>query len=599
MAVVALRRVFSLAFSGGGVGTLYPLAGWQPRRAAGRRFLFDGMTAALAAASARYGVSVAERLATDGRGGSAACFLSGFSGWRVGTLYPLAGWQPRRAAGRRFLFDGMTAALAAASARYGVSVAERLATDGRGGSAACFLSGFSGWRVGTLYPLAGWQPRRAAGRRFLFDGMTAALAAASARYGVSVAERLATDGRGGSAACFLSGFSGWRVGTLYPLAGWQPRRAAGRRFLFDGMTAALAAASARYGVSVAERLATDGRGGSAACFLSGFSGWRVGTLYPLAGWQPRRAAGRRFLFDGMTAALAAASARYGVSVAERLATDGRGGSAACFLSGFSGWRVGTLYPLAGWQPRRAAGRRFLFDGMTAALAAASARYGVSVAERLATDGRGGSAACFLSGFSGWRVGTLYPLAGWQPRRAAGRRFLFDGMTAALAAASARYGVSVAERLATDGRGGSAACFLSGFSGWRVGTLYPLAGWQPRRAAGRRFLFDGMTAALAAASARYGVSVAERLATDGRGGSAACFLSGFSGWRVGTLYPLAGWQPRRAAGRRFSNSRKTRRVVKSTASTRACLDEPDFQKNVYASAIGLFKDSICLCNQGIR
>ena len=136
-----------------------------------------------------------------------------------------------------------------------------------------------------------------------------------------------------------------------------------------------------------------------------------------------------------------------------------------------------------------------------------------------------SAACFLSDISGGRVGTLYPLAGWQPRRAAGRRFLFYGMTAALAAASARYGVSVAERLATDGRGGSAACFLSDISGGRVGTLYPLAGWQPRRAAGRRFLFYGMTAALAAASARYGVSVAERLATDGRGGYlAACFLS---------------------------------------------------------------------------
>ena len=196
-AAMSLRRAFSLDFpAGGSVLFIHWRGGSRAARRAGD-FFFDGMTAALAAASARYGVSVAERLATDGRGGSAACFLSGFSGWRVGTLYPLAGWQPRRAAGRRFLFDGMTAALAAASARYGVSVAERLATDGRGGSAACFLSGFSGWRVGTLYPLAGWQPRRAAGRRFLFDGMTAALAAASARYGVSVAERLATDGRGG------------------------------------------------------------------------------------------------------------------------------------------------------------------------------------------------------------------------------------------------------------------------------------------------------------------------------------------------------------------------------------------------------------------
>ena len=148
--------------------------------------------------------------------------------------------------------------------------------------------------------------------------------------------------------------------------------------------------------------------------------------------------------------------------------------------------------------------------MTAALAAASARYGVSVAERLATDGRGGSAACFLSDI--FRRAGRYSLSIGgvaAARRAAGRRFLFDGMTAALAAASARYRVSVAERLATDGRGGSAACFLSDISGGRVGTLYPLAGWQPRRAAGRRLLFYGMTAAMAAASGSYGVSVAER------------------------------------------------------------------------------------------
>ena len=87
MAVVALRRAFSPDFRRR-VGTLYPLAGWQPRRAAGRRFLFDGMTAALAAASARYGVSVAERLATDGRGGSAACFLSGI--FRLAGRYSLS-----------------------------------------------------------------------------------------------------------------------------------------------------------------------------------------------------------------------------------------------------------------------------------------------------------------------------------------------------------------------------------------------------------------------------------------------------------------------------------------------------------------------------
>jgi len=48
----------------------------------------------------------------------------------------------------------------------------------------------------------------------------------------------------------------------------------------------------------------------------------------------------------------------------------------------------------------------------------------------------------------------------------------------------------------------------------------------------------MTAALAAASARYGVSVAERLETDGRGGSPACVRSGFSGWRDRALYPLS-------------------------------------------------------------
>ena len=185
------------------------------------------MTAALAG---RMGVSVAATGSQRRGDGSAACFLSGFSGWRVGTLYPLAGWQPRRAAGRRFLFDGMTAALAEL---WGQRRRDRLATAWDG-SAACFLSGFSGWRVGTLYPLAGWQPRRAAGRRFLFDGMTAALAAASARYGVSVAERLATDGRGGSAACFLSGFSGWRVGALYPLAGGsRAARRAGDFFLMQ------------------------------------------------------------------------------------------------------------------------------------------------------------------------------------------------------------------------------------------------------------------------------------------------------------------------------------------------------------------------------
>ena len=261
------------------------------------------MTAALAAASARYGVSVAERLATDGRGGYAACFLSGIPGWRVGTLYPLAGWQPRRAAGRQFLFDEMTAALAAASARYGVSVAERLATDGRGGSAACFLWNF---RLAGRYSLSiggvAAAPRR--GQAISFSWNDGGVGRGVGEVCGSVAERLATDGRGGSAACFLSGISGWQVGTLYPLAGWQPRRAAGRQFLFDAMTAALAAASARYGVSVAERLATDGRGGSAACFLSGISGWRVGTLDPLAGWQPRRAAGRQIIFDEMTAALA-------------------------------------------------------------------------------------------------------------------------------------------------------------------------------------------------------------------------------------------------------------------------------------------------------
>ena len=106
MAVVALRRVFSPAFSGGGVGTLYPLAGWQPRRAAGRRFLFDGMTAALAAASARYGVSVAERLATDGRGGSAACFLSGISGGgSVLFIHWRGGSRAARRAGDFFLME--------------------------------------------------------------------------------------------------------------------------------------------------------------------------------------------------------------------------------------------------------------------------------------------------------------------------------------------------------------------------------------------------------------------------------------------------------------------------------------------------------------
>ena len=77
LAIVAATAVIGIAGAVSmtailGVGTLYPLAGWQPSRAAGRRFLFYGMTAALAAASARYGVSVAERLATDGRSGSPA-----------------------------------------------------------------------------------------------------------------------------------------------------------------------------------------------------------------------------------------------------------------------------------------------------------------------------------------------------------------------------------------------------------------------------------------------------------------------------------------------------------------------------------------------
>ena len=93
-AAMPLRRVFSPAFQAAESVLFIHWRGGS--RAAGRRFLFDGMTAALAAASARYGVSVAERLATDGRGGSAACFLSGISGGGVGTLYPLAGWQPRR-----------------------------------------------------------------------------------------------------------------------------------------------------------------------------------------------------------------------------------------------------------------------------------------------------------------------------------------------------------------------------------------------------------------------------------------------------------------------------------------------------------------------
>src|SRR5271170_1787669 len=49
----------------------------------------------------------------------------------------------------------------------------------------------------------------------------------------------------------------------------------------------------------------------------------------------------------------------------------------------------------------------------------------------------------------------------------------------MAAAAARYGVSVANRLATTGRHGSPACFLSDFSGWRDGALYPLAGGSRR------------------------------------------------------------------------------------------------------------------------
>ena len=303
MAVVALRRAFSLTFSGWRVGPLYPLAGWQPRRAAGRRFLFDGMTAALAAASASYGVSVAERLATMAVVALRRAFSLTFSGWRVGTLYPLAGWQPRRAAGRRFLFDGMTAALAAASASYGVSVAERLATMAVVALRRAFSLTFpAGASVLFIHWRGGSRAARRAGDFFLWNdggagrgvGELWGQRAEAARNVAVVALRRA----------FSLDISGWRVGTLYPLAGWQPRRAAGRRFLFDRMTAALAAASARYGVSVAERLATAWPDGSPAGFSLIISGWRVGTLYPLAGWQPRRAAGRRFLFDGMTAALA-------------------------------------------------------------------------------------------------------------------------------------------------------------------------------------------------------------------------------------------------------------------------------------------------------
>ena len=94
------------------------------------------------------------------------------------------------------------------------------------------------------------------------------------------------------------------------------------------------------------------------------------------------------------------------------------------------------------------------------------------------------------------------------------------MTAALAAASARYGVSVAERLATDGRGGALrrAFSLDFPAGGSVLFIHWRGGSRAARRAGDFFFMDGMTAALAAASARYGVSVAERLATDGRGGA---------------------------------------------------------------------------------
>ena len=145
-------------------------------------------------------------------------------------------------------------------------------------------------------------PRGGPAISFLWNGMTAALAAASARYGVSVAERLATDGRGGALrrAFSLDFPAGGSVLFIHWRGGSRAARRAGDFFFMEWNDG-----GAGRGVGEVwgqRRRAARNRWPwwcSAACFLSGFSGWRVGTLYPLAGWQPRRAAGRRFLFYGM------------------------------------------------------------------------------------------------------------------------------------------------------------------------------------------------------------------------------------------------------------------------------------------------------------
>ena len=111
--------------------------------------------------------------------------------------------------------------------------------------------------------------------------------------------------------------------------------------------------------------------------------------------------------------------------------------------------------------------------MTAALAAASARYGVSVAERLATDGRGGSI-------------TMFPnlRRAREARADSRRRFFFRLFGAASRATHPRC------------RGGRA-----------TGSKRPPALWR------RRLLFYGMTAAMAAATSELGGRLRNRAIAD--------------------------------------------------------------------------------------
>ena len=130
----------------------------------------------------------------------------------------------------------------------------------------------------------------------------------------------------------------------------------------------------------------------------------------------------------------------------------------------------------------------------------------------------GSGGSSLSDISGWRGGTLYPLAGGSRAARRRRRFLFRLDRRRWPSSGVSFVVTGLRRR----REGSPASSLSDISGWRGGTLYPLAGGSRAARRRRRFLFDLISTAMAELGGQFRC---DRLA-PAPGGVSGVFSLGF-------------------------------------------------------------------------